>query len=54
MSVIVDPDGARTWLDGCGADTLPRLPVSSLAWHPVARAVGAVRNQGPELIEPVA
>ncbi|MFK8131179.1 SOS response-associated peptidase, partial [Klebsiella pneumoniae] len=22
-------------------------------WHPVTRAVGNVKNQGPELIEPV-
>ncbi len=53
MPVIVDPDGAQDWMDGSAADALPRLPVSGLTWHPVPRAVGAVRNQGPELIEPV-
>jgi len=53
MPVIVDPDGARTWLEDCETGTVPRLPVAGLTWHAVPRAVGAVRNQGPELIEPV-
>jgi len=53
MPVIVDPEGARTWLDSCEIGTVPRLPVAGLTWHAVPRAVGAVRNQGPELIEPV-
>ena len=52
MPVIVDPDGARTWLEGGPTDSLPRLPMAGLTWHPVPRAVGAVRNEGPELIEP--
>jgi len=53
MPVIVDPEGARTWLDGCEVGTLARLPVASLTWHAVPRAVGAVRNEGPELIVPI-
>ena len=53
MPVIVHPDGARTWLDGCEIGTLARLPVTSLPWHAVPRAVGAVLNEGPEQIEPI-
>lgn len=53
MPVIIDPDGARNWLDGCEIAAVPRLPVAGLTWHAVPSAVGAVRNQGPELIEPI-
>ena len=53
MPVIVDPEGARTWLDSCEIGTVPRLPVAGLTWHAVPRAVGDVRNEGPELIEPI-
>jgi len=53
MPVIIDPDGARTWLDGCEIGAVPRLPVAGLTWHAVPRAVGDVRNEGPELIEPI-
>lgn len=28
--------------------------MTGLAWHEVGRAVSSARNQGPELIEPVA
>jgi len=51
MPVILDPDSALTWLDGCEIGTVP-LPVAGLTWHAVTRAVGAVRNKGPELIKP--
>ena len=27
--------------------------VDQFIWHPVTRAVGNVKNQGPELIEPI-
>jgi putative SOS response-associated peptidase YedK len=53
MPVIIDQDGLAQWLDGCEISALPRLPVTGLAWHPVDRAVGSVRNEGPKLIEPV-
>ena len=52
MPVIVDTDGAEDWLAESAIDTLPRLPTTSLAWHPVTREVGAVRNERPDLIEP--
>ena len=39
-------------MDGCEIVTLARLPVTSLAWHAIPRAVGAVRNERPEQIEP--
>ena len=53
VPVIVDPDGAQTWLDGCYIDEVPRLPLASLTWNAVPRAVGSVCNEEPELIEPV-
>jgi hypothetical protein len=28
-------------------------PTEAFEWYPVDRAVGNVRNQGPELIEPI-
>ena len=29
------------------------VPADAFIWHAVSRAVGNVKNQGPELIEPV-
>ncbi|MDA8340847.1 MAG: SOS response-associated peptidase [Actinomycetota bacterium] len=56
MPVILDGGAVDAWLDGDGADMLQHLlaPAGAgrLAGHPVGRAVGNVRNDGPELIEP--
>ncbi len=47
------------WLDcssqdlAVAADLLARIPVARLEPYPVAAAVGNVKNNGPELIEPV-
>jgi putative SOS response-associated peptidase YedK len=58
--VIVPPDLQAAWLD-CREDDpevarrlLDRIPEAHLDPYVVAAAVGNVRNNGPELIEPVA
>lgn len=57
--VVLTPDLAREWIDS--ATTTQRAeqmllhqgrPPEDFAWHPVDRAVGNVRNQGAELIQP--
>jgi len=59
MPVVLPRSAWDQWLDPGDADldTLGRLlvpaPPSLLALHPVGSAVGNVRNQGPQLIEPV-
>jgi putative SOS response-associated peptidase YedK len=58
--VIVPRHLYDDWLNCTGADApdaqdvLARIPPAHLAPHPVSPAVGNVRNNGPELIEPVA
>ncbi|WP_256815735.1 MULTISPECIES: SOS response-associated peptidase family protein [Pseudomonas] len=58
--LVLTPDLAREWMaptttaeraeeiarDGC-------RPAADFKWHAVSKLVGNVRNQGPELIEPV-
>lgn len=58
--LVLNPDLAREWMaptttaeraeeiarDGC-------RPAADFKWHAVSKLVGNVRNQGPELIEPV-
>lgn len=58
--IVLTPENARRWLeqdlepheaeaiarDGC-------VPVDDSEWHPVSRAVGNVRNQGADLIQPL-
>jgi putative SOS response-associated peptidase YedK len=57
--VIVPRELYGAWLDCSSADLthaaalLQQLPQARLAPHPVSAAVGNVRNNGPELIEPV-
>ncbi|MBZ4021370.1 hypothetical protein CKO11_02695 [Rhodobacter sp. TJ_12] len=53
MPVLLDPEAATDWLDGRAPEDLPRLPMQKLAWHKVGPAVGAVTNEGPELIAPL-
>lgn len=53
VPVMLGEAGQRDWLGGAGIEEVPRIGVESLAWHRVGHAVGAVRNEGPELIEPV-
>jgi len=56
--LVLAPDFAISWLSG---DTSPEdalhiaehqeLPAEAFEWYPVDRAVGNVRNKGPQLIE---
>ncbi|MCH5531997.1 SOS response-associated peptidase family protein [Pseudomonas syringae pv. syringae] len=58
--VVLTSEGARAWLD---SETAPQKAealakehcriVDDFEWFPVDRAVGNVRNQGPELIQPI-
>ncbi len=60
IPVVLDPEHFEEWLDVEGTDKERFLamcapaPQGTLVHHPVSKAVGAVRNDGPELIEPVA
>jgi len=59
MPVILQPEDYGLWLDkGTHPELLRQLivpcPEDALALHPVSRAVGNVRNEGPQLIEPLA
>ncbi|MDW4572735.1 SOS response-associated peptidase [Microbacterium sp. M3] len=61
MPLFLDPDHADAWLDpttdnvrdvlDAAIDAAPAL-ADTLADHEVSKAVGNVRNNGPELIEP--
>lgn len=51
--VMIEPDTIARWLGGGDIADVPRLPTDGLAWHAVGKAVGSVRNEGPELIEAV-
>jgi putative SOS response-associated peptidase YedK len=57
MPLILPPELLPDWLHGsvdqAGA-LMAAVPEPPLVFHPVARAVGNVRNTGPELVEPVA
>lgn len=57
MPVCLPPECLRDWLQAPVerlAELVQALPTPELAFHPVAAAVGNVRNQGPSLIEPLA
>ena len=59
MPVVLDPSDVETWLDVNDAGPEERLgllrpaPTGTLTHHGVGKAVGSVKNDGPELIEPV-
>jgi len=54
MPVILDPADYESWLGGSAdVDLLKPYPSASMRRYPVSKAVGNVRNTGPELIEPV-
>lgn len=59
--LVYSPAAARKWLSenttGKEAEDIARegsLSAEDFTWHPVSRAVGNPRNQGRELIEPLA
>ncbi|HUV58370.1 MAG TPA: SOS response-associated peptidase [Acidimicrobiales bacterium] len=60
MPVVLDPHDVETWLNvddhepGERALLLRPAPRGTLSHHAVDAAVGSVKNDGPELIEPVA
>lgn len=56
MPVLIDPSGYSRWLDpaapvDAGFDAV--LAVDLLTAHPVSTAVNSVRNNSPELLEPI-
>lgn len=58
--LVLSPQAARAWMrqDAGGKEAEEIAADGAVAaeefiWHPVTRAVGNVKNQGPELIEPV-
>lgn len=53
IPVLLDPADFDAWLDGsAGVELLRPYPAEKLTFYPVSAAVGNVKNQGPELIEP--
>ncbi len=54
--VMLRPDEVDTWLDPTSAQddlwAAIGAPAPDLTWHEVGKAVGNIRNQGPELVEP--
>ena len=58
--LVIKPELAREWIEPfTTAERAEEIvqegcrPASDFKWHPVGKLVGNVRNQGPELIEPV-
>jgi len=54
--VILPPDLWEVWAEGTPADAqsvLAVVPEVDLVYHPVPKAVGNPRSQGPELVEPI-
>ena len=58
--LVLTPEAAREWLrqDVGGKEAEEIIADGSLSadyftWHPVSRAVGNAKNQGPELIEAI-
>lgn len=59
--VVFTPVHAREWIEaGLDRDRAEELaveccqPTADFEWYPVGKAVGNVRNQGPDLIAPAA
>lgn len=54
--VILPPDCWQEWVEGTQEEAgliLSSVPEAELVYHPVPKAVGSPRNQGPELVEPI-
>lgn len=57
MPLIIAAEAAKTWLSGTpqqAAELLEPYPAADMEAYPVSTAVNSPRNDGPELIEPVA
>ncbi|MCB9719044.1 MAG: SOS response-associated peptidase [Myxococcales bacterium] len=57
MPAVLEPDMIAPWLEGEDpamlVDLVRPAPEGTLLRYPVGKAVGNVRNDGPELVEPV-
>ena len=56
MPVIVAPEQAPRWLDPSVRDIedlLQPFASNAMTAYPVSRLVNAVRNDGPELVQPI-
>ncbi|EFG1825989.1 TPA: SOS response-associated peptidase [Escherichia coli] len=58
--LVLSPETAREWMrqdiggkEASEIATRSCVPANQFIWHPVSRAVGNVKNQGAELIQPV-
>ena len=58
--LVLSPEAAREWMrqdiGGKEASEIAAsgcVPANQFTWHPVSRAVGNIKNQGAELIQPV-
>ncbi|GKL63729.1 hypothetical protein NUBL22817_28560 [Klebsiella pneumoniae] len=58
--LVLAPEAAREWMrqdiGGKEAEEIAddgAVPAGNFIWHAVTRAVGNVKNQGPELIEAI-
>lgn len=58
--LVLSPEAAREWMrhdiGGKEAEMIAAdgaVPADKFIWHAVTRAVGNVKNQGPELIETI-
>lgn len=58
--LVLTPEAAREWMrqdvSGKEAEDIAKdgaVPAEMFIWHPVTRAVGNIKNQEPEMIEPV-
>ncbi|NQD72899.1 SOS response-associated peptidase family protein [Pseudomonas sp. CM27] len=58
--LVLSPDIAREWMDPATKPARAAQivetgcrPAQDFRWFPVGKAVGNVRNQGPELVEPI-
>jgi len=59
--LVLPPAVAREWLDpdlsmerAAEIGEIEATPVAAFDWYPVGKAVGSVKNDGPELLERIA
>ena len=54
MPIMLTPDTADDWLSGSSdKQTLARNEQPNVIYYPVSKSIGNVRNDSPELIEPI-
>ncbi len=55
--LMLSGDVLHAWLHAAADEAMAiamSAPLPALAWHPVSRAVGSPRSNGPQLIQPIA